>query len=241
MARCERTSAARRCTVAMTACSRSSGSVCTASAEMGLGHEILAYKEFDDELVTLKELGLSGAVVAAMIERTSVLADQRRADAERQEIRTELAALKKLIEEKKAASGGNASGEVVQTKDGPMDMLASCAKRLAAVKVCEHPDELTDARRDLGGEQAVKIALSLDPELSPTGGAADHSTSSDSDSEARRRWRLRRRAQREDLLELSLRLEELDREPVRPPLSRVVGAVADAYDAPLRHAVLALG
>jgi hypothetical protein len=83
-------------------------------------------------------MGVSDDVVAAMIEVTTKVVERRRADEERQAIRAELASLKKMIEEKKAASGdGKSSGQVVQTADGPMDALASCAKRLGAVKLCE--------------------------------------------------------------------------------------------------------
>lgn len=97
------------------------------------------YKNFDgDEILALKVMGLSDDVVAAMIEVTSKLEDRRRTDDERQAIRAELASLKKMIEVKKAAStDGKTTGEVVQTKDGPMDILASCAKRLGAIKACE--------------------------------------------------------------------------------------------------------
>jgi fructose-specific component phosphotransferase system IIB-like protein len=97
------------------------------------------YKEFDgDEMVALKTMSISDDVVAAMIEVTTKINERRRADEDRQAIRAELASLKKMIEEKKAASGdGKSSGQVVQTSDGPMDALASCAKRLAAVKLCD--------------------------------------------------------------------------------------------------------
>jgi len=47
----------------------------------------------------------------------------------------ELGVLKKLVAEKKKASAG--SGEMVQTKDGPLDVATSCAKRLAATQLCE--------------------------------------------------------------------------------------------------------
>jgi hypothetical protein len=95
------------------------------------------YRNFDaDELVILKEMSLGDDIVTAMIEVTTTLEDQRRADEERKAIRTELDALKKLLDEKKA-SGATTSGETVQTKEGPMDALASCAKRLGAMKLCE--------------------------------------------------------------------------------------------------------
>ena len=94
------------------------------------------YKSFDgDELGALKQLGISDDVVAAMIEVTSKLEDRRKADEERSALRTELAALRAMIEEKKAAGGPK--GEAVQMEDGPMDVLASCAKRLGATKLCE--------------------------------------------------------------------------------------------------------
>lgn len=96
------------------------------------------YKNFDgDELAALKQLGLSDEVVTAMIEVTTKTEERQRANEERQAMRAELAALKAMIEEKKAATGGKGTGEVVQTKDGPMDVLASCAKRLSAMKLCE--------------------------------------------------------------------------------------------------------
>lgn len=97
------------------------------------------YKTFDgDEMVALKQMGMSDDVIAAMIDVTTKLEERKRADEQTQAIRTELAALKKMIEEKKAASSdGKTSGVVVQTKEGPMDVLASCAKRLGAVKLCE--------------------------------------------------------------------------------------------------------
>ncbi len=92
------------------------------------------YKSFDgEELAALKRLGISDEVVAAMIEVTAKVHERRKADEERDALRAELAALKAMIEAKKGAGGG----EVVQTKDGPMDFLASCAKRLAAMKLCE--------------------------------------------------------------------------------------------------------
>jgi hypothetical protein len=71
-----------------------------------------------------------------MIEVTSKLEDKQKADDERKALRAELEALKKLIEDKKA-SGGPSSGTNVTTKDGPMDVLESCGKRLAAKKLCE--------------------------------------------------------------------------------------------------------
>jgi hypothetical protein len=95
------------------------------------------YKNFDaDELGALKQLGLPDDVVAAMLEVTAKLEDKKKADEERQALRTELAALRKMIEEKQA-SGAKNGGQTVQTKDGPMDVLASCAKRLGAMKLCE--------------------------------------------------------------------------------------------------------
>jgi hypothetical protein len=95
------------------------------------------YKSFDaDELVVLKKLGLSDDVVAAMVEVTSKVEERRRADEERQAMRAEIAALKAMIAEKKAEGAGG-KGEMVQTKDGPMDVLASCAKRLGALKLCD--------------------------------------------------------------------------------------------------------
>jgi hypothetical protein len=96
------------------------------------------YKNFDgEELGALKQLGLADEVVTAMIEVTTKLEDKKKADDERQALRTELAALRKMIEEKQA-SGAKTGGQTVQTKDGPMDVLASCAKRLAAMNVCEN-------------------------------------------------------------------------------------------------------
>lgn len=95
------------------------------------------YKNFDaDELGALKKMGVSDEIVTAMIEVTAKLADRRKEDEERAALRAELDSLRKLIEEKKA-SGEKTSGVVVQTKDGPMDTLASCAKRLGAMKLCE--------------------------------------------------------------------------------------------------------
>jgi hypothetical protein len=95
------------------------------------------YKSFDgDELAMLKQFGISDDAVTAMIEVSAKLEDKQKDDEERKAMRAELAALKKLIEDKKA-SGGTSSGKTVQTKDGPMDVLASCAKRLAAMNVCE--------------------------------------------------------------------------------------------------------
>lgn len=96
------------------------------------------YKNFDaDELGALKQLGLADDVVAAMLEVTAKLEDKKKADEERQALRAELAALRKMIEEKQA-SGAKSGGQTVQTKEGPMDVLASCAKRLAAMNICEN-------------------------------------------------------------------------------------------------------
>jgi hypothetical protein len=96
------------------------------------------YKNFDaDELGALKTLGLADEVVAAMLEVTAKLEEKKKSDDERQALRTELAALRKMIEEKQA-SGAKSGGQTVQTKDGPMDVLASCAKRLGAMNLCEN-------------------------------------------------------------------------------------------------------
>jgi hypothetical protein len=96
------------------------------------------YKSFDaDELGALKQLGIADDVVAAMIEVTTKLEEKKKSEDERQALRTELAALRKMIEEKQA-SGAKTGGQTVQTKDGPMDVLASCAKRLGAMKLCEN-------------------------------------------------------------------------------------------------------
>lgn len=94
------------------------------------------YKNFEaDELGALKQLGIADDIVAAMIEVTAKLEERKKADEEKQALRAELAALRAMIEEKKAA--GAKGGETVQTKEGPMDVLASCGKRLAAMKLCE--------------------------------------------------------------------------------------------------------
>ncbi len=95
------------------------------------------YKSFDgDELTALKRMGISDDAVTAMIEVSTKLEEKQKADDERKALRAELDALRKLIEEKKA-SGQASSGKSVQTKDGPMDVLESCAKRLAAMKLCD--------------------------------------------------------------------------------------------------------
>lgn len=95
------------------------------------------YKSFDgDELTALKQMGISDDAVTAMIEVSTKLEEKQKADDERKALRAELDALRKLIEEKKA-SGQASSGKTVQTKDGPMDVLESCAKRLAAMKLCD--------------------------------------------------------------------------------------------------------
>lgn len=95
------------------------------------------YKSFDgEELGALKRLGVADEVVAAMIEVTTKLQEKKKSDEERQAMRAELAALRKMIEDKKSA-GGAGGGEVVQTKDGPLDVIASCGKRLAAMDLCE--------------------------------------------------------------------------------------------------------
>lgn len=95
------------------------------------------FKSFDaDELVVLKNMGLSDDVVAAMMEVTTKVEERRRADQEREAMRAEIAALKAMIE-KQAAAGAAKSGQTVQTKEGPMDVMASCAKRLGALKACE--------------------------------------------------------------------------------------------------------
>jgi hypothetical protein len=95
------------------------------------------YKSFDgDELTALKRMGISDDAVTAMIEVSTKLEEKQKADDERKALRAELDALRKLIEEKKA-SGQPSSGKTVQTKDGPMDVLESCAKRLAAMKLCD--------------------------------------------------------------------------------------------------------
>lgn len=96
------------------------------------------YRNFDaEEIVLLKQMGLSDEVVAAMIEVTTKVDDRRRADDDRKALRDELDSLRKMLDEKKA-TGGAATGKTVQTKDGPMDELASCGKRLAAMKLCEN-------------------------------------------------------------------------------------------------------
>jgi hypothetical protein len=95
------------------------------------------YKIFDgEELATLKQMGIADDVVAAMLEVTTKLEERHRDDEERRAIRSELEALRLLIEEKKQG-GAAASAVMVQTSEGPMDVLASCAKRLGAVKLCE--------------------------------------------------------------------------------------------------------
>jgi hypothetical protein len=97
------------------------------------------YKSFDaDELVVLKQMDIPDDVVTAMIEVTTKIQDSREALQERESLRGEIDALKKLVAEKKAdKQAGGASGRTVQTKDGPLDVLESCAKRLAAMKLCE--------------------------------------------------------------------------------------------------------
>ena len=96
------------------------------------------YKSFDgDELAALKQLGIPDEVVMAMIDVTTKLEDRKKADEERQAMRAEIAALKAMIEGKKAGAGGAKSGQTVQTKDGPLDVLESCAKRLGAMTLCE--------------------------------------------------------------------------------------------------------
>lgn len=94
------------------------------------------YKSFDaDELVVLKNAGISDDVVAAMVEVTTKVEERRHADEERQSMRAEIAAIKAMMEKK--SEGGASKGETVQTKDGPMDVVASCAKRLGALKACD--------------------------------------------------------------------------------------------------------
>lgn len=97
------------------------------------------YKSFDtDELAVLKELDIPDDVVTAMIEVTTKIQDSREADEDRKAMRAEIDALKKLVAEQKSSGGGAAAaGKTVQTKDGPMDIVESCAKRLAAMKLCE--------------------------------------------------------------------------------------------------------
>jgi hypothetical protein len=98
------------------------------------------YKSFEtDELAVLKQLDIPDDVVTAMIEVTTKIQDSREADEDRKTMRAEIDALKKLVAEQKASGGGGvaASGKTVQTKDGPMDVVESCAKRLAAMKLCE--------------------------------------------------------------------------------------------------------
>lgn len=95
------------------------------------------FKNFDgDELMLLKKMGISDEAVTAMIEVSAKLEDRQKADDERKALRAELESLRKLIEEKKA-SGAKSSGKTVQTKEGPLDVLESCAKRLAAMKLCD--------------------------------------------------------------------------------------------------------
>ena len=72
----------------------------------------------------------------AMIEVTAKVQEAKKADDDRAELHAELAALRATIAAKKAAGGGE-GGEVVQTKEGPMNSVESCAKRLAAMKLCE--------------------------------------------------------------------------------------------------------
>jgi hypothetical protein len=94
------------------------------------------YKSFDtDELAALKQLAIPDDVVTAMIEVTTKISESREAEQDRKALHSELEALKKLVAEKQAQGGG--SGATVQTKDGPMDVAASCAKRLAAMKLCD--------------------------------------------------------------------------------------------------------
>lgn len=96
------------------------------------------YKSFDvDELAALKQLAIPDDVVTAMIDVTTKISESREAEQDRKALRAELEALKKLVEQKKAEGDGAASGKTVQTKDGPMDVVASCAKRLAAMNLCE--------------------------------------------------------------------------------------------------------
>lgn len=71
-----------------------------------------------------------------MVDVTTKVEERRKADQERQAMRAEIASLKAMIE-KQAQGGAGKSGQTVQTKDGPMDALASCAKRLAALRACE--------------------------------------------------------------------------------------------------------
>lgn len=97
------------------------------------------YKSFDtDELAVLNERGIPDDVVTAMIEVTTKIQDSREADEDRKTMRAEIDALKKLVADQKASGGAaGASGKTVQTKEGPLDIVESCAKRLAAMNLCE--------------------------------------------------------------------------------------------------------
>ncbi len=102
-----------------------------------MDHQDEPYKVYDaDELGVLKQMGISDDVVTAMIEVTTKIQESREAEQDRKAMREEIEALKKLVAEKKSGEQAS-SGKTVQTKDGVMDVVESCAKRLAAMKLCE--------------------------------------------------------------------------------------------------------
>lgn len=100
------------------------------------------YKDFAvDELAMLKKLEVPDVIVEAMLEATSASKAKKESDAASAALRAEIDALRDLIAAQAKAepttSGDSPPAQqTVQTKEGPMDMAASCAKRLAALKAC---------------------------------------------------------------------------------------------------------
>ncbi len=101
-----------------------------------------AYKDFAvDELAMLKQLEVPDTIVQAMLDATAAAKRKKETDDASAALRAEIDALKQLIAaQAKAPAGGSGASskpaQTVQTKEGPMDMAASCAKRLAALKGC---------------------------------------------------------------------------------------------------------
>jgi hypothetical protein len=115
----------------------------------GLGDDVIAskiatgnyaYKSFTlQELSALKKAGMPDNITKAMMESTATAAREETERRERDALKAEIASLRKLVEEHKsnpppatATTGGN----VVQTKDGPMDLAACIAARLLATQAC---------------------------------------------------------------------------------------------------------